>query len=384
MPQKLPTRLVHLGGERLRPTVNPPIERGSTLLMPNIKALYEQKPNYGRMGHAVHSELIAGLCDLESAQHVQLTSNGLGACALAIASFVKAGDHVLASESIYGPTRRFCTRRLRLMGVDITFFPATIGSEIKELVRENTVLIVLEAPGSLTFDICDIPEIVAVAKAAGLKTVMDNTWGAGIAYKPLENGIDVSVQALTKYVVGHADALGGAVMTRREQDAKRVFSTAADWGLTLGSDDAYLALRGLRTLETRWRAHEAAGLKVAKWLSAHPFVLRVLHPALPEHPGHTLWKRDFAGSNGLFGFVLHPLTPKAFETFFESLTLFGRGFSWGGFESLLIPADPNTKRNKEHWLSSEKGHLLRAHIGLEDTDDLLEDLEQAINASQKI
>ncbi len=382
--KKLPTRLVHLGGERLRPTVNPPIERGSTLLMPDIKALYGQKPNYGRMGHAVHNELAAGLCELEAASFAQLTPNGLSACALAIGSFVKAGDHVLVADNVYGPTRRYCTRRLRKMGVESTFFPSSIdGPSLKNLMRDKTSLIFLESPGSLTFDISDTPAIVAVAKEAGITTAMDNTWAAGIAYKPLENGIDVSIQALTKYVVGHADALGGAVMTREKRYANAVTATAADWGIALGPDDAYLALRGLRTLETRWKAHEAGGLEIARWLQAHPTVERVLHPALDVHPQHDLWARDFSGSNGLFGLLLKPMSELSFNAFFNALTLFGFGFSWGGFESLLIPADSDTIRNEAHWLHKEDGHLLRAHIGLEDTSDLIADLDAAFQMAKK-
>ena len=377
MPKKLSTRLGHLNTGRLSPTVNPPIERGSTLMMPDIKALYSQKPNYGRMGHTVHRELIEGLCTLEGASHAQLTPNGLSACALALASFVKAGDHVLVADSIYGPSRRFCTRRLRHMGVEATFFPANIGPEIEDLFEENTALLYLEAPGSLTFEICDTPMLAAKAKAAGIRTALDNTWGCGIGFRPLDHGIDVSIQALTKYVVGHADSLGGAVMTAEKREANLVTATAADWGLSLGPDDAYMALRGLRTLQTRWDAHEAAGLKVANWLSAHPAVSRVLHPALPEHPDHALWKRDFHASNGLFGICLNPMSETRFNTFFESLTLFNFGFSWGAFESLLIPADPDTMRHKGHWLETDPGHLLRAHIGLEDPDDLIADLTQA-------
>lgn len=383
-PKKLATRLGHLNTGRLSPTVNPPIERGSTMLMPNIDALFNTQPSYGRMGHTVQRELCAGLCDLEGAGFAQLTPNGLSACALAISSFVKAGDHVLVADNVYGPTRRFCKRRLRMMGVEATFFPASIGAEIKALIRENTVLIYLESPGSITFDICDTPAIVKVAQEAGVKTAMDNTWGAGMAFRPLDMGIDVSIQALTKYVVGHADALGGAVLTRAERDANRVFSTAADWGLALGPDDAYLALRGLRTLQTRWSAHEAAGIKVANWMSAHPFVRRVLHPALPEHPDHALWTRDFTGSNGLFGALLNPMTDEQLNAFFGALTLFGLGFSWGGFESLLIPADPATRREGDHWLNHEEGHLVRVHIGLEDVDDLIGDLESAMMAASTL
>jgi len=377
MTKKLPTRLTHLNGDRLSPTVNPPIERGSTLLMPDIKALYEAKPNYGRMGHTVHRELIDGLCMLENANHATLTPNGLSACALAIGSFVKAGDHVLVADNVYGPTRRYCTRRLRMMGVEASFFPASIGADIKNLIRENTALIYMEAPGSLTFDICDTPTIVAVAKAAGIKTAMDNTWGCGVAYKPLDLGVDISIQALTKYVVGHADALGGAVLTKDEHDARRVTATAADWGIALGPDDAYLALRGLRTLHTRWRAHEAGGLAVANWMSAHKAVARIIHPALPNHTDHALWQRDFTGSNGLFGAILAPMDDARYNAFFKALTLYGFGFSWGGFESLLIPADPDARRDKSHWLHHEEGHLVRIHIGLEATEDLIADLDNA-------
>lgn len=380
--QHLATRLAHLNKGRLSPTVNPPIERGSTLLMPDIETLFSVKPNYGRMGHTVHKELSAGLCDLEGASFAQLTPNGLSACALAIGSFVKAGDHVLVADNIYGPTRRYCTRRLRMMGVEATFFPSNIGRDISTLIRENTVLIYLEAPGSLTFDICDTPAIVAAAKNAAIKTAMDNTWGCGMAYRPLDLGVDISVQALTKYVVGHADALGGAVLTKTERDANRVFSTAADWGIALAPDDAYLALRGLRTLQTRWSAHEAAGLTVAKWMQAHSAVRRVIHPALPDHPDHALWQRDFTGSNGLFGAVLAPMNQKQLNTFFGALTLFGFGFSWGGFESLLIPADPDTRREADHWINGEEGHLVRVNIGLENVSDLIADLENAFTAAR--
>lgn len=383
MTKKLSTRLAHLRTDRLSPTVNPPLERGSTLLMKDIRALYNDKPNYGRMGHTVHRELEAGLCALEGATAARLTPNGLSACALAIASFVKAGDHILIADNVYGPTRRFCTRRLRAMGVEATFFPSNAGAGVAELIKSNTQIIYLEAPGSLTFDICDTPAIVKVAKDAGIKTLLDNTWGAGIALRPLDIGVDVSIQALTKYVVGHADTLGGAVLTTSARDANKINAAAADWGLTLSPDDAYAALRGLRTLATRFAAHEAAGLKLARWFEGHPAIARVLHPALQSHPDHALWQRDFTGSNGLFGLVLKQMSDAQFNAFFDALTLFGFGFSWGGFESLLIPADPDTIRAPTHWLKNETGHLVRAHIGLEDTGDLIEDLSNAFEVASK-
>lgn len=382
MPKRLATRLAHLRTKRLSRTVNPPLERGSTLLMPDIKALYSEKPNYGRMGHTVHRELESALCELEGASAAKLTPNGLSACALAIASFVSAGDHALVSDSVYGPTRRFCTRRLRSMGVDVTFFPATIGSGIEALIKDNTKLIFLEAPGSLTFEVCDTPAIVKIAKDKGIKTALDNTWGCGLAYRPLDLGVNVSVQALTKYVVGHADALGGAVMVRDEADMTCISATSADWGIALSADDAYLALRGLRTLVTRFRQHEASGLKIAKWLSTHDAIKRVLHPGLPEHAEHDLWARDFTGASGLFGVVLNKMTEQTFQDFFGALSLYGFGFSWGGYESLLIPADPDIKRTKGHWLDDEDGHLVRIHIGLEDPDDLIADLQHALQTAK--
>jgi len=198
-----------------------------------------------------------------------------------------------------------------------------------------------------------------------------------MAYTPLDLGVDISIQALTKYVVGHADALGGAVLTKAENDANRVNATSADWGISLGPDDAYLALRGLRTLDTRWRAHERAGLEIANWMSTHKAVSRVIHPALSNHPDHALWQRDFTGSNGLFGAVLAPMSDEAYNAFFSALTLYGFGFSWGSFESLLIPADPGARRDKNHWLNHEDGHLVRVHIGLEGTEDLIADLDNA-------
>ncbi|MEL6427045.1 MAG: PLP-dependent transferase, partial [Pseudomonadota bacterium] len=256
MTRKLPTRLIHeRSGGRPGLTVNPGVERGSTLLMPDIKALYEGgRQSYGRIGLAVHRELEAGLCALENANKAQLAPTGVGACALAIASAVKSGDHLLVSDNVYGPTRRFCRRRLRAMGVDVTFFPSSIGEGLKDLITEKTAAIFLESPGSLTFELCDTQAIVSLAKERGLTTLMDNTWGCGVLHRPLDLGVDISIQALTKYVVGHADCFGGAVMTSSEAHARAVKNTAADWGTTLGPDDAYMALRGLRTIVPRVQA----------------------------------------------------------------------------------------------------------------------------------
>ncbi|MEO0816712.1 MAG: cystathionine beta-lyase [Pseudomonadota bacterium] len=378
--RKPATRLIHERHQRLSPpTVNPPIERGSTVLFDEPNDLYTAKPSYGRMGLTVHRELEAALAGLETASHVRLTPNGLAACALAIASVLEAGDHALIQDSLYGPTRRFCERRLRAMGITVTrFSPRATPDDLEHLRRDNTKAIVLESPGSLTFELPDTRAIADYARSSDLVTVMDNTWGAGVFHKPLDLGMDISIQALTKYAVGHADALGGAVMTRNEKLANAIASCSEDWGISLGPDDAYLALRGLRTLETRLARHQSTGLALAEWLLTHPAVDTVLHPALPQHPDHALWKRDFSGACGLFGVALKPVSKTQVHDMLRRLELFGMGFSWGGYESLLIPCDPQLNRKATSELPD--GPLLRIHAGLEDPDDLIEDLGAAFSA----
>ncbi|MBY9067403.1 cystathionine beta-lyase [Hyphomonas sp. WL0036] len=375
------TRLIHTRKDRLgRVTVNPPVERASTVLFRTEEALYGPKPTYGRMGLTVHRELEEGFRVLEGARFARLAGNGLQACALAIASVVEAGDHLLFTDSLYGPTARFCEERLKKMGVAADRFDPRIGAGIEALFRDNTAAIVLESPGSLTFEISDLPAIAEVAHKRGIRIVCDNTWGAGLHYKPLALGADITVQALTKYVVGHADAFAGAAATNDGGLAVKLAATSEDWGITLAPDDAYLAVRGLRTLKTRLKAHEAAGLEIARWLETRPEVAGVIHPALPSHPDHAIWKRDFTGSNGLFSFVLKPYSQEAQIRFFDALTLFGMGFSWGGFESLIIPCDEQLTRLPGDWTAAKDGQLMRVHVGLEAPGDLKADLEAGFAA----
>ena len=375
------TRLIrnHTGG-RLSPTVNPPVERASTLLFEDRASLYGSGRTYGRMGLSVQRELSAALCDLESGVQAQLTPNGLSSCTLAIAACVSSGDHVLITDCVYGPTRRFCEKRLREMGVSATFFDPRIGGDIKDLIQENTSVIFLESPGSLTFEISDLPAISEVAKQHGVSVIVDNTWGAGVFYKPLQLGADISVQALTKYVVGHADAFGGAAICGDDVHAKKVKNCATEWGIALGPDDAYLALRGLRTMHTRLKAHEKSALELATWLATQQPVSTVLHPALKDFPDHSIWTRDFTGSCGLFSVVLHEMTDRDLDTFLSGFEVLKFGFSWGGYESLLNPADGHVVRAVGSWKNGERpGRLVRIHVGLENIEDLKADFERAFS-----
>lgn len=375
------TKIIHTrAGRGPIETVNPPVERGSTVLLPTRDILYGDGKVYGRMGLTVQRELEAALCILENAEHCRLAANGLQSVALALGAVLTSGDHILVSDSVYGPSRRYCERRLTAMGVQATRFNPLIGAAVESLIRDNTKAILLESPGSLTFDIMDTPAIAKVAQANKLITLFDNTWGVGSLHKPLDLGVDIVMQALTKYPVGHADAMGGAVLTNSARLANKVAMCSEDWGISLGPDEAYLALRGLRSLATRLKQHEAGGYAVAKWLETRPEVDCVLHPGLPSHPEHALWQRDFTGANGLFAFIMTPAPDAALDRFLEAMTLFGMGFSWGGYESLLIPCDNQLNRIDGDRIHDRAGPLIRVHVGLEDPADLIADLDQAFAA----
>ena len=380
--QKLSTKLVHAGrsASSFGGMVNPPIEKASTLLAPDSDGLYSgSRSLYGRMGMRTQSALIDGLNALENAAHTQLASCGLNACSLALASVVGSGDHLIASDSIYGPTRRFCEKFLKRMGVETDFFNPRDLDQLKGLIRPETKAIFLEAPGSLTFELHDLSAIVDLAAENEIITLLDNTWGAGVFLKPLDWGVSISIQALTKYVIGHSDGFGGAVMTNDKRLAHQIDLTAQEWGISMPPEDAYLAARGLRSLPLRIESQGRKGIEIANWLEAHPKIDRVFHPALTSHPDHAIWQKYFSGAAGLFSFTLKPEFKGRDKPFYDAIQLFGFGFSWGGFESLMIPCDPQLRRTETPEWNEARGPLVRVNIGMEDSSDLIADLEQALD-----
>lgn len=381
--RKPSTRLIHDGRKHggFDGAVNPPIRRASTLLTDDVSKLYGgAKSLYGRMGTDTQQTLSDGLKSLENARYVQLAPSGLSGCALALASILNSGDHLLLTDSAYGPSRRFAERYLARMGVATTFFdPRITGEAFAELIKPETKVAFFEMPGSLTFELHDLDALLPICKANKIATILDNTWSAGVFFKPLDAGIDISVQALTKYVIGHSDGFGGAAMTNDRQIAQKLDQTANDWGICMSPDDSYLAQRGLRTLYPRVTQQGTAALQIAEWLSTRPEIKSVHHPALPSHPDHIIFKRHFSGSSGLFSFSLKTEDRSSLERFFSVFRLFGFGFSWGGFESLILPCNPQLKRSEsEHWQAGKYGTLVRVQIGLEDPGDLISELKSAL------
>jgi cystathionine beta-lyase len=361
-------------------TVGPPIQRGSTVLMPNARSLYDPaQVSYGRGGLEPQNALMSALAALEGGFGARLFPNGLSATTASLMAVLSAGDDLLVVDSVYAPTRRFCDKVLAKFGVTTRYFdPALEAGQIMALATPKTRAIVLESPGSLTFEIQDVPAIAAAARAAGVLTLIDNTWGAGLFFKPLEHGVDISIQALTKYVGGHSDCFMGSAAVTDPKLLKMLDDAVWNFGWSVSPDDAYQMLRGLRTLPTRLAQHEANALKIAAWLQAQPEVAQVLCPGLPGDRGHALWTRDFHGQNGLLGLVLQPKPERAVFALLDALHLFGLGFSWGGFESLAIHCDPQFGARKIR--PSFAGPLVRLHVGLEDADDLIDDLRQALDA----
>lgn len=376
------TRLIRKGSEptALARTVNPPIQRASTVLLPNAASLYDDDQiTYGITGLSSPAALQKALAELEGSPDVTLYPSGLAAITGAMLAVLKAGDEILVVDSAYKPTRRFCDRVLTRFGVATTYYdPALDADGLMALTTPKTRMILLEAPGSLTFEMQDAPAIAKAANDRGIITLIDNTWAAGLYFKPLAHGVTISVQALTKYVGGHSDCFMGSATTMDVDIGNALGDAMWDIGWSVSPDDAYTMLRGLRTLTTRLPRHHENGLVIARWLQDRPEVARVLHPALPGDPGHALWKRDFTGACGLFGVVLKPCSQRAVHAFLDALKLFGLGFSWGGYESLAIHCDPQLK-NRSVPVSLE-GPLLRFHIGLEAIEDLKIDLDRGFEA----
>lgn len=369
------TRLAHAGRhpERYHGFVNPPVYRGSTVLYPDAAMLasHDIPYPYGRTNTPTIEALAEALAEIEGAAGCLLAPSGLAAIGGALLAFVEAGDHILVADSVYRPTRRFCDEVLARLGVTTHYYDPLAGAGIAALMRPDTRLVFVESPGSQTMEVQDIPAIAEAARARGARVLMDNTWATPLYFRPFEKGVDVSIHAGTKYIVGHSDAMLGAV-TGTAEVMPALQRAWRNLGACAGTEEMFLALRGLRTLSVRLSRHMAAGIEIAGWLRARPEVAAVLHPALDGAPGHALWRRDFTGASGLFSVVLKPAGPAAVAAMLDGLELFGLGYSWGGFESLVIAFDPADYRTATRWTAA--GPALRFHIGLEDVDDLKADL----------
>ena len=365
--------------QRFDGVVNTPVFRASTVLFPDVQSYQGRDPDdykvmrYGIYGTPTTFALEEAVAELEGGHAAVALPSGLAAIVAALAAFVKTGAHVLISDSVYQPTRNFCDKRLRALGVDIEYYDPLIGAGIAALIHPNTTAVLCESPGSNTFEMQDIPAIAAAAHAQGIAVLADTTWGTPYFFRSFEHGVDVSIHAGTKYIAGHSDVMMGIIVTNEKYWLK-VRRVVADYGYCVSPDDCYLALRGLRTIGVRMRHQQQSALKIASWLQARPEVLRVFYPALESDPGYAIWKRDFSGAASLFGVMLKPASVEAVDALINSLDLFGIGSSWGGFESLAIRADPGKYRTATQW--NPGGPLLRIHVGLEDPDDLIADLER--------
>lgn len=384
-PVSLDTVLVHAGRDPARNhgIVNPPVYHCSTVLFDSVEQLLETRRDrasgafegftYGREGTPTTRALEDALVALEGGYRAVTASCGLGAISAALMAFLSAGDHLLIVDSVYGPARHFCEDVLRRFGVEVEFFDPLVGASIASLFRPTTRVVYLESPCSLTFEVMDVPAIAAASRARGIVTVMDNTWASPLCFRPLDHGVNVSIHAATKYISGHSDLMLGLAVCD-EAHFVAVKKTASTAGYCGGPDDVYMALRGLRTLRLRMTRHQQSATLVARWLRARPEVERVMYPALPEDPGHAIWARDFTGASGLFGASLLPCSERQFAAMLDHLELFKLGYSWGGFESLVVPTYPATLRSAKAYAAS--GPSLRLHVGLEDPDDLIRDLER--------
>jgi cystathionine beta-lyase len=361
--------------------VNPPVYHASTVLYPNAAdfVAHRSRYQYGRRGTPTSEALEQALAAIEgpACAGVALAPSGLAAISTALLAVVQSGDHILVTDSVYRPTRTFCDSVLARLGVKTTYYDPLVGSGIARLLQPNTRAVFTEAPGSQTFEMQDVPEIAAVAHEHKALVLMDNTWATPLFCRPLDMGVDLSIQAGTKYIGGHSDVMLGTISANRTA-WPALKDTVGTMGLCVGPDDIYLGLRGLRTMGVRLARHQESALAVARWLQARPEVLRVLHPALEDDPGHAIWRRDFIGASGLFSLILKPAPVTAVHAFLDALALFGLGYSWGGYESLAIAFDCTDYRTATPWAPG--GPALRLHIGLEALSDLIADLENGFAA----
>ena len=362
--------------------VNPAVSRASTVLFPTLDAFNKRHDRrytgsaYGIHGTPTNFALAEAVTALEGGHRTLVVSSGLAAVTLSLLAFLDPGDHLLMVDTVYGPGRSFCENILRRFGVEFSYYDPLIGGRIGNLMQPNTRVVYLESPGSLTFEVQDVPAIAAEARARGAKVLLDNTWATPLYFKGFQHGVDVSIHAATKYISGHSDLVLGLIVSGDDAAFRKIKDTAASFGDCAAPDVCYLALRGLRTLSVRLRHHQQSALRVAQWLQGRTEIARVLYPALPDDPGHALWKRDFRGAAGLFGVVLRTDSERAVAAMVDGLALFRIGASWGGFESLIVPAQPGIQRTAVPW--GEGGYLVRINVGLEAVDDLIADLEAGL------
>ncbi len=358
--------------------VNPPVVHASTVLYPDYETMKNrsQRYTYGTRGTPTTDALCELIDELEGSEGTILVPSGLAAVTIPLLAFVSAGDHILVLDSCYNPTREFCDRVLARMGVEVEYYDPLIGAGIAELIRDNTSVVFTESPGSNTFEIQDIPAICEAAHAHNAIVMIDNTWATPIYFKPLDHGVDISIHALTKYPSGGSDLVLGSV-SANERCWKRLYQHFSMLGCCAAPDDTYLVIRGMRTMTVRLREHEKNALEMARWLEDHPAIGMVLHPALPSHPQHDLWKRDFTGSTGLFGFTLKTDDMEKAARFYDALNLIGRGYSWAGYESLAVLVNLSDRTISK---GPDDGVLVRLSVGLEDPKDLKADIEQALRA----
>ncbi|MDV6330193.1 cystathionine beta-lyase [Asticcacaulis sp. 201] len=373
------------GRANSRRAVNTPVERGSTVLMESAEVLYNDdiKPTYGTDGLSTQTELCRLIADLEGASEAYILPSGLAALTLPIFAFLAAGDEILVANAAYRPVRRFLDTQLKRYGVTARYYdPALTAEAVLALATPATKMIYVESPGSLTFDIQDIPGIARLARERGILTLCDNTYGAGVLFKPLQHGVDLSMQALTKYVGGHSDVLIGSLSVSDPKLGKVIYDTIKAWGFFTSADESYLASRGIRSLHLRIKQSGDSALKIAKWLEGRPEVLRVVHPGLASHPGHDIFARDFTAANGLFMVLFKGNGEADSQAFLNRLKLFGLGFSWGGYESLATNCEPQIRTRTRIGDAPDpyrEGSAVRFYVGLEDADDLIADIEQALS-----